>query len=259
MRVIFAALAIVVLLSYFWLGVEGIPAISELSYWHSLSAQKDAAVLILALWLIIEGVLLQKLCRGIYSKEPGKESGKDEVTKLRSELDSAHRQIVTLEAKEETLQIALEEKDRRLEQAIVEKGAGNKVRPETINAEIVHFLSLLQEKGRFIDFLMEDITSYTDQQVGGAARVVHQGCSAILREFFSITPIHGGREGEAVTIQKQQNLRDYRLVGKVKGEPPFSGVVLHRGWRTTKVALPRVSEARVPDFNLIAPAEVEVR
>ena len=42
-------------------------------------------------------------------------------------------------------------------------------------AEIVSFLALLQERGRLVDFLMEDITSYDDAQVGAGARVVHQG------------------------------------------------------------------------------------
>src|SRR6478672_1510879 len=43
-------------------------------------------------------------------------------------------------------------------------------------AEIVAFVGLLQDKGRLVDFLMEDVNSYDDTQVGAAARVVHQGC-----------------------------------------------------------------------------------
>ena len=42
-------------------------------------------------------------------------------------------------------------------------------------AEIVSFLATFQERGRLIDFLMDDITTYDDAQVGAAARVVHQG------------------------------------------------------------------------------------
>ena len=36
-------------------------------------------------------------------------------------------------------------------------------------AEIVHFLAMLQEKGRLVDFLMDDINAYGDAQVGAAA------------------------------------------------------------------------------------------
>jgi hypothetical protein len=37
-------------------------------------------------------------------------------------------------------------------------------------AEVVAFVSLLQEKGRLVDFLMEDVAPYDDKQVGAAAR-----------------------------------------------------------------------------------------
>src|SRR5690242_15152763 len=43
-------------------------------------------------------------------------------------------------------------------------------------AEIVSLVAILQDRGRLVDFLMEDITSYDDAQVGAAARVVHEGC-----------------------------------------------------------------------------------
>jgi hypothetical protein len=45
-------------------------------------------------------------------------------------------------------------------------------------AEIASFLATLQDRGRLVDFLMEDITTYNDAQVGAAARVVHGGCKA---------------------------------------------------------------------------------
>src|SRR5207253_9887315 len=63
----------------------------------------------------------------------------------------------------------------------VQGAAGNRG-----EAEIVSFLSIFQERGRLIDFLMDDITTYDDAQVGAAARVVHQGCKAALEEHFSI-------------------------------------------------------------------------
>ena len=37
-------------------------------------------------------------------------------------------------------------------------------------------------EGRLIDFLMDDLTAYGDAQVGAAARVVHEGCKAVLQE-----------------------------------------------------------------------------
>ena len=57
-------------------------------------------------------------------------------------------------------------------------------------------LSQLQDKGRFVDFLMEDITAYNDAQVAAASRVVHQGCSAVIKEYLAISPVHEGKEGD---------------------------------------------------------------
>ena len=126
--------------------------------------------------------------------------------------------------------------------------------------EVLAFLSVLQQKGRFIDFVMEDVTPFNDAQVAAASRVVHQGCAAVIREYLEISPVHGGKEGENMTIDKGADPDHYRLVGKVTGAPPFHGVVLHRGWKTTKLSLPRYATPVDPSApNIITPVEVEVR
>lgn len=126
--------------------------------------------------------------------------------------------------------------------------------------EALIFLSLMQEKGRLLDFLMEDITAYKDDQVAAASRVVHQGCAGIIKQYFDVSPVHAGNEGDRITIDKSSDPERYRLVGKVVGEPPFSGVVIHRGWKTSKVVLPRLTRpADASSRDVIAPAEVEVR
>jgi hypothetical protein len=38
-------------------------------------------------------------------------------------------------------------------------------------------LGLLQKEGRLVDFLQEEITAYSDQEIGAAARVVHEAAS----------------------------------------------------------------------------------
>ena len=47
-----------------------------------------------------------------------------------------------------------------------------------VEAGVVQFLARLQEKGRLVDFLMDDITPYSNEQIGVVARVVHQDGSA---------------------------------------------------------------------------------
>jgi Domain of unknown function (DUF2760) len=124
-------------------------------------------------------------------------------------------------------------------------------------AEIVTFFGLLQEKGRLVDFLMEDITPYEDSEVGAAARVIHQGCRQVLQEYFNISPISEAAEGAQVTVPAGYSADQFRLVGKLTGEPPFTGTLLHKGWKTEFVKLPRiVNTDRLPS---IAPAEVELK
>ena len=63
------------------------------------------------------------------------------------------------------------------------------------DAEVVSFLAALQEKGRLVDFLMDDLTAHADAQVGAAARVVHEGCRAVLQEHFAIRPVREEKRG----------------------------------------------------------------
>jgi Domain of unknown function (DUF2760) len=125
-------------------------------------------------------------------------------------------------------------------------------------AEVVAFVGLLQEKGRLVDFLMEDLTSYEDTQVAAAARIVHQGCRQVLQEHFKIAAVSQAEEGSQVTVPTGYAADEYRLVGKVSGNPPFTGKLIHKGWKTESVTLPRIvklDEKRLPS---IAPAEVEL-
>jgi len=121
-------------------------------------------------------------------------------------------------------------------------------------------LSLLQEKGRFLDYVMEDITAFNDAQVAAASRVVHQGCSAVIKEYLALSPTHEGKEGDRITLDKSSDPNRYRLLGKVPQEPPYTGVVVHRGWKTTKLALPRFTRPVDPTgLNVITPMEVELK
>ena len=135
------------------------------------------------------------------------------------------------------------------------------IRPEIVQTgEALVLLSLLQEKGRFLDFISEDITTFKDAQVAAASRVVHQGCAAVLRECLSLAPAHAGKEGDKISIEGSADPHSYRLLGKAAGEPPYHGVVVHRGWKTSKLSLPRSTRTIDPEGeNIIAPVEVEIR
>ena len=126
------------------------------------------------------------------------------------------------------------------------------------DAEVVNFLALLQEKGRLVDFLMDDITGYSDAEVGAAGRVLHEGCKAVLKEHFGIRPMREEGEGSKVTVPPGYAPDDYRLVGRISGEAPFTGTLVHHGWKTEWVKLPRLIRISADRPPAIAPAEVEL-
>jgi hypothetical protein len=118
---------------------------------------------------------------------------------------------------------------------------------------------MLQEKGRLVDFLMDDINAYNDAQVGAAARVIHVGCKGVLQEHFNISPLRTEPEGSTVQVPAGYPADEYRLVGRIAGAAPFSGVLVHRGWKTDMVKLPRLLRSVADRLPAIAPAEVEVK
>jgi len=125
-------------------------------------------------------------------------------------------------------------------------------------AEVVTMLGVFQEKGRFIDFLMEDITPHSDAEVGSVARSVHQGCKAALHEHFGIEPVTAAAEGSEITVPPAYAADEFRLIGNLAGDPPFKGKLIHKGWKTTSVKLPRVLNPDAAHLPAIAPAQVEI-
>lgn len=120
----------------------------------------------------------------------------------------------------------------------------------------LQLLGLFQREGRFIDFLEEDVSGFSDADIGAAARVVHDGCKKAIDEHFSIEPVHEKDEGSSVKVAEGFDAHSIRLTGNVVGEAPFTGELTHRGWRCTEVRLPKMSEGHDP--KILAPAEVEL-
>ncbi|CAB3725104.1 DUF2760 domain-containing protein [Paraburkholderia rhynchosiae] len=120
----------------------------------------------------------------------------------------------------------------------------------------LQLLGLLQRDARFIDFVEEDIRRFSDADIGAAARIVHEGCRATLREHFSIRPVRDEAEGSRVTLPEGFDASAIRLTGNVVGKAPFSGSISHRGWQVDDVRLPKLAESH--NAKVIAPAEVEL-
>ena len=123
-------------------------------------------------------------------------------------------------------------------------------------AGAVRLLARLQESGRLVDFLLEDIDGYQDAQVGAAVRSIHARCRAALREIFDLGPVLAGKEGGPVKVEEGFDPLAIRLEGNVGARPPLRGILRHPGWRAKSVTLGPDSPDRSAD--LVGPAEVEV-
>jgi hypothetical protein len=119
----------------------------------------------------------------------------------------------------------------------------------------LRLLAALQEDGRLVDFLQEDIAAYSDEQIGAAVRGIHEPCRKALRACVTLEPVLQGDEGQDVTLEAGFDPSAVRLVGNVAGSPPFRGVLRHGGWRVTATNLPARGGQ---DEQVIAPAEVEL-
>lgn len=133
--------------------------------------------------------------------------------------------------------------------------------PARGEAEVVAFLALLQEKGRLVDFVQEEISGASDEQVGAAARVIHEGCRKVIHEYFEIAPIRTEAEGTPLQLGEGYDTAAHRLIGSVPDRPPYRGRLVHPGWETRSVKLPRVHGTDAEGgrrWPVIAPVEVEI-
>jgi hypothetical protein len=119
----------------------------------------------------------------------------------------------------------------------------------------LQMLGIVQRDSRLVDFLMEDITSYSDDQIGAAVRELHDQCRDSIARYVTLVPVIDGVEGTyAKAPGSDPNL--VKFVGNVPAQPPAGGTLRHKGWRAAKVELPTLSPKQ--DATIIAPAEIEI-
>lgn len=119
----------------------------------------------------------------------------------------------------------------------------------------LQILGILQRDSRLIDFLMEDITSYSDDQVGAAVRELHNQCRDSLTRYLSLQPVIDSVEG-TFTKAPSKDPNVVKFIGNVPATPPSGGILRHKGWRAVKVDLPALAAKQ--DAAVLAPAEIEV-
>jgi hypothetical protein len=128
--------------------------------------------------------------------------------------------------------------------------------PPKPSGEPVRLLGVLQREARLLDFLMENIQQYQDDQIGASVRDIHAKAQAALKKHVALEPVLPNQEGSQVTVPAGFDPSAVRLVGNVTGHPPFKGTLQHAGWRAKSIDLPKPPEGQ--DEFVLMPAEVEL-
>jgi hypothetical protein len=203
---------------------------------------------------------LEGLKKAIEAEKREKERIDREKSELQKTFDTAVREHgKALEAAEKSGReklAALEKVSAERLEAVRVEMAKATLDPAKLDAVAIRVISVLQAEGRLLDFLSEDIKAYSDADVGAAVREVHRGLKQALADHFPVAPVRSEEEESPVTVPAGFDPSEIRLVGNLVGSPPFSGTLKHRGWRVTKVNLPKVPEGKAA--TIAAPAEVEV-
>jgi hypothetical protein len=118
----------------------------------------------------------------------------------------------------------------------------------------IQILSILQRDSRLVDFLMEDIGAYSDDQIGAAVRSLHDQSQQTLTRYVTLRPVIDGVEG-ATTRVNSSDPAAIKLIGNVPANGKASqGILRHKGWRVDKIDLPKLTSP----VTVLAPAEIEI-
>jgi len=119
----------------------------------------------------------------------------------------------------------------------------------------LQILAILQRDSRLVDFLMEDVSGYSDDQIGAAVRELHDQCRDSVARYVTLQPVVDGVEGTFVKApSRDPNVVKY--IGNVPATPPSGGTLRHKGWRAARVDLPALAPRQ--DASILAPAEIEI-
>ena len=239
-------------------------------------AAKLSLLLISLALLAVE--LISKDSKKTKSLENDLSKNEEQIKTLSKELEGSQGKLLTSEAQLKEIKLKLEKLELESAREISDLDANYKSIKNALNAAenqiekfkkeissaskeeqgILDFIELLQRNGRFMDFVMGDITSIDDQTVGAASRVVHQGLSSLVKEFMSVESIRNEAEGESVQVGSDEALFNYNFIGGDDLSLPKEGRLVHKGWRISKLNLPKRTEDRSAQDKVVQRAEVEI-
>jgi hypothetical protein len=127
-------------------------------------------------------------------------------------------------------------------------------KPPRLSGEPIRLLVLLQRESRLFDLLMEDISKYADDQILAAVRDILPKAKRVLEHRLILEPILSQADDESVEVPAGFDPSAISVTGNVRGNPPFRGVVRHRGWRVKNYDIPTPPAGQ--DDLVVEPAEV---
>lgn len=122
-----------------------------------------------------------------------------------------------------------------------------------VRSDAITLLATLQREARFIDLIQENLSQYSDAQIGAAARPCLQQCAATLQRLLGLRAIQSAAEGQTITVPQSAPPARFLWIGEGSGT---SGKLVHHGWEASHVDLPHWTGTET-DSNVIAPVQVK--
>jgi hypothetical protein len=120
-------------------------------------------------------------------------------------------------------------------------------------SDAITLLATLQREARFVDLVKENLSQYSDAQIGAAARPCLQQCAATLDRLVGLRAIETAADGQLITVPDPASPSRYLWVGEGSGT---TGKLIHHGWEASHVELPQWS-GHSADAKVIAPIQVQ--
>ena len=120
-------------------------------------------------------------------------------------------------------------------------------------SDAITLLSTLQREARLLDLVKENLSAYTDAQVGAAARPCLTQCAATLDRLLGVKAIESVSDGQSVSVPENAAPSRYAWIGEGSGS---TGKLIHHGWEASRVDLPQWTGVD-NDAKVIAPAQVQ--
>lgn len=119
----------------------------------------------------------------------------------------------------------------------------------------IQLLGELQKEGRLLDFLEEDLSQYGDEEIGSSVRSIHEGLKKAIVKILEKEKVINQEEESSYRVNSDYNASEIKLSGQVSDKFPLKGILVHPGWKVSKMNLPeRPRQAE----EVIVPAEVEI-